>query len=370
MQTPFYVTSAQIEALAEKHYQRYGSKITFAEALQSLYLSNEYFTLKPRLYDECEWHLLSDSEFNRILIDLPVTNPFAHNLPSKYLITAEGIIPDERDVYAIRYIKNIARQIHVHNYFEINYVLSGSCTQIFESEKRHLSEGEMCIIAPMSKHDLEVDDDSMILNIILRESTFENTFFRLLSQEDLLATFFRNVLYSKDSAANYLLFQTDNSSAIKDALKDIFMEIYKEDEYSNTCVISRIHLLFSILLRKYEKTIQFYDYQKNCSYHVDFPLVLRYIQKNYTHLTLQSLAEFFHYSESYLSRLIKNNSGRSFTSIITSLRMEKAEQLLTNTEMSVKTITTTVGYDSVDHFSRTFKKYFGQAPQQYRIANR
>jgi AraC-type DNA-binding domain-containing proteins len=362
----FYVTSSQIEEIAEKHYNSYGSRISFIDAIQQLYRKKTYTINPPHLYHEEDWHTLSDADFLSILKDLPISNPFASMLPEKDLIRAEGIMPEGRDVFAIRYIKNIMQQIHIHNYFEINYVLSGSCTQIFESENRQLSEGELCIIAPMSRHDLKVEDDSMILNILLRESTFENTFFRLLGGEDLLSAFFRNVLYSKESNANYLLFQTDNKTSITDIIKDIFMEVYLPDSYSDTCVINRVYLLFSLLLRKYGKTIQFYDYRNKANYHMEYPLILRYIQNNYTTLNLKTAAEFFHYSESYLSRLIKKNSGRSFVQIITQLRMENSLRLLGSTRMSVQEISEFIGYDSVDHFSRTFKKYYGKAPSKCR----
>lgn len=102
-----------------------------------------------------------------------------------------------------------------------------------------------------------------------------------------------------------MLFSTDNSEEIKSALKNIFMECHISDSYSNTCVISRIHLFFSLLLRRYSDTIQFYDHQQNIGSHANFTQVLQYIQNHYQTVTLDELSSAFHYNSSYLSRLIK-----------------------------------------------------------------
>jgi len=60
---------------------------------------------------------------------------------------------------------------------------------LFENETLTLSSGELCIISPGSMHDMYASDDSIAVSIMIRKDTFENTFFRLLSQKNLLADF-------------------------------------------------------------------------------------------------------------------------------------------------------------------------------------
>lgn len=98
----------------------------------------------------------------------------------------------------------------------------------------------------------------------------------------------------------------------------------------------------------------------------DFALILQYIQQNYRDLSLKALAEHFHYSEAHLSTLIKNNVELNFVALITKLKMSDAKDYLMNTNLSVEKISEYVSYNSVDHFSRTFKKYYKKSPQQYR----
>ena len=305
---------------------------------------------------------MDDDTFNKVIDRLPLELNPQTALNSK--VTENDIIPNSRDVFIIRHPRYTRPSPHVHNYFEINYVASGSCTFVFEKSRRIMHEGELCIIAPSSEHDLVIDDDSTVFCIMLRKSTFDTTFFSLLSRKDLLSYFFRTIL-QEDSHANYLLFFAENNTWLKQIIHNAMGESYKNDSYSNACCISWINLLFSNLLRNYSKTLQFYDYQMGS----DFSLVLQYIQHNYQNLTLSSLAELFHYSEPHLCTLIKQNTGHNFTGLIKRLRLAEAIDYLTNTNLKIGEIAEKVGYNSADHFSRVFRNTYKMSPQEYRKQN-
>lgn len=117
-----------------------------------------------------------------------------------------------------------------------------------------------------------------------------------------------------------------------------------------------------MILRNYSESVQFHNYDLS----TDFNLIMKYIQYNYHQITLESLATFFHYSKSNLSLLIKKNTGVNFIDLITNLKMSNASDLLKNTDISIDKISRQVGYNSSDHFSRTFKKHYNCSPQQYR----
>lgn len=383
-----YVTYGQIEQQAVKHYHQYGIKPGFLDVVHYLFNGNQYQEGIPDLPRAILWSLLEDPAFFEVLNHLPVSITFSsafHKTDTKlhwdetfwnttavqfteYSISAEAIMPSSLEVYAIKYVQCIIEKMHIHDFFEVNYVLSGSCEMIFENEIRRLQAGDFCVIAPFSRHDVTTSDGSVVLSLMLRKNTFETTFFKLLEQEDLLSLFFRNILYSQKQSANYLLFVTDTDLEIKKAVKDIFMECYLSDAYSNTCVVSRVHLLFSYLLRHYGNTIQFYDDQRSILLggHQSFTQLLQYIQSHYQSVTLQSLSQSFHYNPSYLSRMIKKNTGRTLLDILTNLKISKASSLLLHTDLKVDEIAKLSGYDSVDHFSRQFKRKHLMSPTQYR----
>ena len=94
--------------------------------------------------------------------------------------------------------------------------------------------------------------------------------------------------------------------------------------------------------------------------------IMNYIQEHYLTVTLDELAEKQHLSKPYLSKYIKEKSGRTFGEIVKNVRMKKARTLLKNTSMTVESIADSVGYQNVEHFNRMFKKKYDMTPVQFR----
>lgn len=359
----YYITYGEFQQHMKDYFFRTGSRMQFPEMADYLYRKGLLSETPPDPILTSEmFGDMDDDAFNKIIDQLPLElNPQISITPK---VKENDIFPNSGDVFIIRHPRYTRPAPHIHNYFEINYVASGSCTFVFEKSKRTMQEGELCIIALSSEHDLVIDDDSTVFCIMLRKSTFDTTFFSLLSRKDLLSYFFRTILQD-DSHANYLLFFSENNKWLKQIIHNAMGESYKNDSYSNACCISWINLLFSNLLRNYSKTLQFYDYQMGA----DFSLVLQYIQHNYQTVTLASLAELFHYSEPHLCTLIKQNTGHTFTGLIKRLRLAEAIDYLTNTNLKIGEIAEKVGYNSADHFSRVFRSTYKMSPQEYRKQN-
>jgi AraC-like DNA-binding protein/ligand-binding sensor protein len=92
-----------------------------------------------------------------------------------------------------------------------------------------------------------------------------------------------------------------------------------------------------------------------------------YIHQNYTeNMTLETVAGHVHLSPSYFSSLFNKQTGLSFTSYVSRLRVERAKKLLKKTEMSLIDIATALGFGSQSYFSSVFKKHVGESPKQYR----
>ena len=94
--------------------------------------------------------------------------------------------------------------------------------------------------------------------------------------------------------------------------------------------------------------------------------MINFMQANYQTVTLEDMAEQFHLSVPYLSKFIHEKSGKTFGEQVTNIRMKKARTLLKNGNMTVENIAAAVGYPSVEHFSRTFKKLYDMSPVEYR----
>ena len=94
--------------------------------------------------------------------------------------------------------------------------------------------------------------------------------------------------------------------------------------------------------------------------------MLNYIQSNYQTVTLEDMANEFHLSTPYISKYIKDKSGKTFGEHVTQTRLKRAKTLLKNGNMTVENISYAIGYPNAEHFIRLFKKTFNMTPIQYR----
>lgn len=81
-------------------------------------------------------------------------------------------------------------------------------------------------------------------------------------------------------------------------------------------------------------------------------------------LTLQEVAQQSHVSPNYLSYLFKKKTGYNLWDYVVKLRMEESRRLITSTDMRRYEIADKVGYESPEHFSKIFKKYYGVSPSE------
>jgi YesN/AraC family two-component response regulator len=81
-------------------------------------------------------------------------------------------------------------------------------------------------------------------------------------------------------------------------------------------------------------------------------------------LTLHEVAAKNHVSANYLSYLFKKYTGFNLWEYVIKLRMEESRRLLTTTDLRRYEIAERVGYESPEHFSKIFKKYYGKSPSE------
>ncbi len=92
-----------------------------------------------------------------------------------------------------------------------------------------------------------------------------------------------------------------------------------------------------------------------------------YILANYQNdISLDDVSREIDISPYYFSKVFKEATGENFIDYLTGLRIDKAKDLLENTDMSMKEICGEVGYSNPNYFSRIFKKVVGLSPTEYK----
>jgi two-component system response regulator YesN len=91
-----------------------------------------------------------------------------------------------------------------------------------------------------------------------------------------------------------------------------------------------------------------------------------YLEAHYTEdISLENVAEQVNISPQYFSKLIKKTTGFNFVDWLSMLRVRKAKELLSNSNLTVKEVCFLVGYKDPNYFSRIFKKRLGITPSEF-----
>lgn len=150
--------------------------------------------------------------------------------------------------------------------------------------------------------------------------------------------------------------QFDNAYTFYYATKMTLLTSQTFDEYKKRYIRS-----FSDM---FDRLIAYNDESRQAKY---ISRVKNMIKNDYMHnLTLESVAEEIELSPNYLSRIFREETGKTFSDYLMAQRLDTAKTLLAETEYRIKEISSSVGYADQRYFSRIFTKEFGVTPSEYR----
>ena len=247
---------------------------------------------------------------------------------------------------------------HYHDYFEVFYVLSGRCINTIGKERFSMSAGSLCFIAPYINHTLEVFDNSIVINICIRKTSFDEIFFNLLTSQDFLSSFFIGNLYIVDPV-EYIVFDIGTDSELLENIFTMLIEQSRHDKHSGRIMDNLVSIFFTRVVRKNAKGQLFSGQAEQQRY-------VSYINEHFRTVTLTDAAKHFNISVAHCSRLIKNLTGKNFTEIVRNIRLKHAQSMLVSSNVRICDISYSLGYENQETFIRSFKRMFGISPRQYR----
>lgn len=118
-----------------------------------------------------------------------------------------------------------------------------------------------------------------------------------------------------------------------------------------------------------QKTQQYFtDLKNSIPENSTIFLIKDYISKNYMNETLsvKDISAHVFLSASYVCTFFKNETGQTLNQYLTEYRMEKAKQLLSDPRYKITDISSRVGYSDGNYFGKSFKKYTGVSPSEFR----
>ncbi len=83
-------------------------------------------------------------------------------------------------------------------------------------------------------------------------------------------------------------------------------------------------------------------------------------------ILLSDIADFCHYSPSFITRLFKARSGMTINEYLQDIRMKKARDLLLKTDMQISEISEACGFSDTNYFIACFSRQYGTPPKRFR----
>lgn len=231
---------------------------------------------------------------------------------------------------------------HRHEFYEIEYVVSGEGTCMIDDEEYVLEPGMLFFMTPVNVHTFDAK------NVTLYNLHFSST---VCNSSHLI-----NITLS-DFPRVFKL--SKNNMAFTETILKELLECVDDKRFSS--------LLLNVLVAKLIKTAA----KPNISRLSQIALAELYIINKFRdNISLSDVAKYAGFSPAYFSAVFKKETGKSFKEYTDNLRFEYAKKLLLHSEFTVHQICSESGFDEYSNFLRRFKKRFGISPQKFRVYNK
>lgn len=260
---------------------------------------------------------------------------------------------------------------HSHEYFQICYVMKGTCLHKVNGKTATLIKGDLFSIPPHFEHHIElipnkhteiahIDFMPFLLDQSLQGLTDMTSFVDFAFIQPFVAL--NDRLLPKLNLSHEVQLDTERLIA------EMIHELQQRKDGFTLIIKLNLQKLLVVAGREYaayvEKTMENKHVQANRKY---FEKALDFIKMNYnSNLHLQEVASKAAMSPTYFSTMFKILKGRTFVEYVNDIRLEEAMKLLKQTDERIEDISYLTGFNHMSHFHRTFKKATNLTPAEYR----
>lgn len=252
---------------------------------------------------------------------------------------------------------------HTHNYVELIYMYQGHTHHIINGEDVELQEGELLFLNQnVTQEILPAGENDIAVNFIILPEFFDQALLMIGEEENLLRQFIIGCLRRTDDKVSYLHFKVADVLPIQNLVENLIWTIMNNQQNNRSINQVTMGLLFLQLMNHTDKvSIGKNQYEQELTIRL-----LRFIEENYKDGRLSELAGELHCDLYWLSRMVKKLTGKTYTELVQTKRLNQAAFLLTTTKLTVAEIGLAIGYDNLSYFHRIFQGKFGVSPKEYR----
>lgn len=262
--------------------------------------------------------------------------------------------------YRIKHVitkTNWGHRLHTHNFYELFFCMSGNMRFLINETVYFLRENDLILLNSKDVHGIINDTDNLFERYVIE---FDPEYVTdLIKYYDVLAAFHApdrpHILHLDVSQAQNFLFQFNKLNSYENPESDFALALYQKIAFAELLLQVSTFAQSSagpVIEDEDPKTVR-------------LKKILSYINSHLAEdITVNSLAEHFFISPSYLGSIFKPFTGYTVNNYIIYQRILRASKLLKQ-NFSVQEAAEKSGFNNYAHFIRTFKKYTGYSPKQF-----
>ena len=236
------------------------------------------------------------------------------------------ILPSQPSfLYEKEFAPGMRTQMHSHEYLELFYIIDGEYRQKILGNEFTFHRGEVCLI------------DKNCLHQEIMEGTSATLLFLGITN-----VMFQDIMKRQITTERISSFLKASPIICRGLLLRIFRILNTQYEFS--------------LSKKLRQKMNWILYEE----------ISDYMKQHMKNISIRMLCEEFHFQEDYFNRLLKNRTGMTYTEYLQHLRLQKAEELLLHTRLTIDAIAAEVGYKNKGYFYKIFTERHRMTPAQFR----
>lgn len=273
-------------------------------------------------------------------------------------------IGEENENIMVCVLKDYEMQehFHRHGFFFLNYAYVGDYDAIsYKSDNKITIKQNECYIGqPFSGYALRTpkESKSIVVGVLVKKELFFKEFLAVIASDSNLFRFFlssQNDKFSED----FIHFSFPEYSPVRSLLEMMIIEYANKKEDTQFVLKNFTNVILLHIARRYREVNPEPLNLTLCD------KILRYVGEHTDTATLNTIARYFSYHPNYVSALLKNETGKTFSEHLLKFRMDKAVMLLKGTSLSVEEIAVMLGYSNNSNFYKAFREYYGVSPREY-----
>ena len=282
------------------------------------------------------------------------------------MVMDRGLLLEKGKLISLRaHTRFIHFPAHNHNYVEVVYMCTGKTTHIINGSRVELHAGELLFLSQNAIQEIEpCSENDIAVNFFILPEFFDRSLDMIGSQNGLVRDFLIDCLRNTSGQISYLHYKVADVLPIQNLVENLVWMLLnrqpnKQSLYQNTMGLILLHLS------------HFSDKVEVGRDHLEQALtfsVLGFIEENYRDGELSQLATQLGCDLYWLSRIIKNTTGKTYTQLVQEKRLTQAAWLLENTGLTITDISLDVGYHNFSYFYRIFHDKYKCSPREYRRA--